>query len=305
MTGWRLVDREVCVCGGDSPPPIGSILPQCGLPWTPYPTVTFHMQVGHPLQPTATNQQKRGARTGHLAALQQCAIWVWTDGYAEAGVLKGGAGVYIERPEGEDHELRRAAGRICPSFRAELIALREALQFLRDNPAHTEDPVGICTDSPSALASIQGCPSAQTSQLGIDIWRALRELAGNGRQIILQCVPSHRGLGGNERVDSIAKEASSVSQETVVEVQTVHRAAARLAKSRTTQAWPAGWHRPLMGQRLPPPVSAEERSAAVDVHQLRAGHWSGSSQWRHRVGQHPSRQCPQCDEMQLHSRAAL
>ena len=84
-------------------------------------------------------------------------------------MLNGGAGVYIERQDGEEHELRRPAGRICSSFGAEMIALRAAPQFLLDNPAHTEDPVVVCTDSQSALTSLQGGPSAQTSQLGIDI----------------------------------------------------------------------------------------------------------------------------------------
>ena len=59
----------------------------------------------------------------------------------------------------------------------------------------------------------------------------------------------------------------------------------------------------LMGQRLPPHAPAGERSSAVDVHQLWAGHWSGSVQWRHRVGQNLSRRRPQCPD--THCRAAL
>ena len=216
--------------------------------------MTFHLQVGQPLQSTATDQQRREAATEHLAALPQRATWVRTDRSVEAGVLNGGAGAFMDRSDGEEHELRRTAGRICSCFRAEMIALRKALQFLLDNPAHTEDHVVVCTDSQSALASLQGGPSVQTSQLGTDIWRALRELARDDRQIILQWVPSHCGLGGNERVDSIAKEASLLNQEdtATIDVQTAHRAAARLARSCTTQALPAGWYRFLMGQRLPP-----------------------------------------------------
>ena len=120
--------------------PIEEILPQRKPLWTPHPAVTFHLQVGNPLQPTATDQQRQEAATGHLAALPQCATRVWTDGPTEAGVLNGGAGAFIERQDGEAHELHRAAGCNCSSFRAEMIALREALQFLRDNPAHTADP---------------------------------------------------------------------------------------------------------------------------------------------------------------------
>ena len=61
------------------------------------------------------------------------------------------------------------------------------------------------------------------------------------------------------------------------------------------RAWPAGWFRSLMGGRLPPPVSGLERARAVDVHQLRAGHWSGSRAYLHRIGRAPSPACGGCD----------
>jgi hypothetical protein len=81
-----------------------------------------------------------------------------------------------------------------------------------------------------------------------------------------------------------------------VDVRTIHRAAARMARTLTVQAWPAGWYSSLMGTRLPPPVTVGDRATAVDVHQLRAGHWSGSNQWRHRIGHAPSRLCEQCND---------
>ena len=53
----------------------------------------------------------------------------------------------------------------------------------------------------------------------------------------------------------------------------------------------------LMDAHLPQPVVRLERTRAVDVHQLRAGHWSASSQYMHRIGRNPARHCPQCSEM--------
>ena len=85
--------------------------------------------------------------TFHLPALPQCATWVWTDGSASGGVTDGGAGVLIERPDGAEHEIRTPAGRLCSSFRAEMVALQAALSYLRDNPAHEDDPIVVCTDS--------------------------------------------------------------------------------------------------------------------------------------------------------------
>ncbi|KAF0303737.1 hypothetical protein FJT64_024334 [Amphibalanus amphitrite] len=86
-------------------------------------------------------------------------------------------------------------------------------------------------------------------------------------------VPSHCGVDENERADQIAKEATALPQAAVpVDVATAHRAAARLARDRTIAAWPEGWYRTLMENRLPPPAATGDRSSAVDVHQLRAGH---------------------------------
>ena len=295
VTGWRGVGRGALEAAGVTPP-FESLFPHREPPWTRPPKVTFNLTAGTPLTATASDQKRREAATLHLAALPQCATWIWTDGSADAGVKNGGAGALIVRPDGETHELRRPAGRICSSFRAEMIALQAALRFLIENPAHTEDPVVCCTDSQSALAALREGPSAQKSQLGTDIWGALRQLAVGGRTIILQWVPAHCGIPGNEKVDAIAKDAAAtLAQDDVpVDVRTAYRAVARLARDRTTQAWPAGWYRSLMGPRVPPPVPAGDRSSAVDIHQLRAGHWSGSAQWRHRVGLNPSRQCEQC-----------
>ena len=100
----------------------------------------------------------------------------------------------------------------------------------------------VCTDSQSALASLREDPSAQSAPLGAEsIWRALRSLSAGGRQIHLQWIPSHCGIPGNERADAIAREASDLQQaDTAVDVRTVHRAAARLARVRTIEAWPTG-----------------------------------------------------------------
>ena len=295
VTGWRTLGSEVWRAAGVEAP-IEEALPPPDPPWVPAPLVTFSLTTGLGPPPTS-ERHRREAATLHLASLPQCAVWVWTDGSASEGVLNGGAGALIEWPDGVEREVRAPAGGLCSSFRAEMVALRSALESLLESPRTTEEPLIICTDSQSALASLRAGPAAQTTPLGIAIWQSLKELATNGRTIHLQWVPSHCGIQGNERVDAIAKEASEMDQETAaVDVRTVHRAAARFARARTIQAWPAGWYRALMGSRLPPGVTGGDRASAVEVHQLRAGHWPGSTQWRHRVGQSGTRLCAQCSD---------
>ena len=101
-------------------------------------------------------------------------------------------------------------------------------------------------------------------------------------------VPSHCGLSGNKKADALAKQAAELPQDNVpVDVRTVYRAAARAAARRVASQRPAGWFRTLMGTRPVPPVIGLDRRTAVDVHQLRAGHWSCSAQYLHRIGRNP------------------
>ncbi|KAF0288555.1 hypothetical protein FJT64_013076 [Amphibalanus amphitrite] len=178
-----------------------------------------------------------------------------------------------------------------------MVTLRAALNHLRDHPHQPSAPITICSDSQSALATLREGPASQKTLLGAAIWTELAALAGPSRRIHLQWVPSHCGVDENERADQIAKEATALPQAAVpVDVATAHRAAARLARDRTIAAWPEGWYRTLMENRLPPPAATGDRSSAVDVHQLRAGHWSGSRQYLHRIGRNLSDDCRQCPD---------
>ncbi|KAF0314443.1 hypothetical protein FJT64_015098 [Amphibalanus amphitrite] len=67
---------------------------------------------------------------------------------ASSGVLDGGAGGYIEWPDGESHELRAPAGKLCSSYRAEMVALRETLNYIGNHTDHEEDPIILgCSES--------------------------------------------------------------------------------------------------------------------------------------------------------------
>ena len=297
VTGWRDVGQRVWEAVGMTSP-IEPILPRRPPPWTAPGNVTFRLDVGPGLPPGASAQKKLEVATHHLAGLPQCATWVWTDGAADGGVHNGGAGALIEMPDGETCELRVAAGHICSSYRAELVALNTALVRLAEQPTHIEDPVVLCTDSQAALRRLRRGPSVQTSPLAVDIWNRLLELTSNGRHLYLQWIPSHCGVPGNERADVLAKDATALPQEEVpVDVTTIYRAAAREARSRFVSDRPAGWYATLMERRLPPPVRRSNRLEAIDIHQLRAGHWSGSAQYLHRIGRRPSPSCAQCNDL--------
>ena len=297
-TAWREVGQEAWSEAGVVAPTEQVPPPGVPPPWSRPAPVTFDLEAGARLPPGSSAENRRQEAALCLASLPQCATWVWTDGSAEGGVLNGGAGVLIEWPDDTSQELRAPAGGLCSSYRAELMALRAALQHLLQHPAHEEDPVIFCTDSQATLAVLRQGPTEQREQLGVEVWEALTRLsAGGGRRLHLQWVPSHCGLRGNERADKLAKEAAALHQEEEpVDVRTVVRAAARAAKARVCRQRPSGWYRDLMGERLPPPVVDLDRFSGVDVHQLRAGHWAGSAQYLHRIGKKPTAECTGCND---------
>ena len=52
-----------------------------------------------------------------------------------------------------------------------------------------------------------------------------------------------------------------------------------------------------MGEARPPAVTGLDRHVAVDVHQLRVGHWSASQQYLHRIGRNPTPDCERCEDV--------
>ena len=109
-------------------------------------------------------------------------------------------------------------------------------------------------------------------------------------------MPSHCGINGNERADSVAKEAAALPQEQMpVDVRVAHRAAAKAIRRRAIASWPDALYRALMGDQML--VTAGDRSSSVGVDQLRAGHWSGPQQYLHRMGRKPTEQCRQSPDI--------
>ena len=83
-----------------------------------------------PRRRDSTPDETLRAAGQHLASIPQRTTWVWTDGSATGGVEDRGAGAHIEGPDGTIAELREPAGRFCSSYRAEMLALRTAIQHV-------------------------------------------------------------------------------------------------------------------------------------------------------------------------------
>ena len=136
-------------------------------------------------------------------------ITVYTDGSAENAVTNGGSGVYIEMPDGKTTESSIPTGIHCSNYRAELEAIMEALTILgRITPSIPQAKAVILSDSRSVLEKLEVLRGAERQQLA----KGFKNAVQNTQSLVLQWIPAHCGIEGNERADSLAKEGSQLEQ---------------------------------------------------------------------------------------------
>ena len=158
---------------------------------------------------TAKDEQSSVAKkTLTLAMLeerypQEAWIRVFTDGSATDAVRNGGAGVYIQFPSGETQTEAKPTGLHCTNYRAEVEALTHAANTISSR-IDQDKQVVFLTDALSVLQAVTNSKLPQLQQALNNI-KCLRT--------VLQWIPSHCGIEGNEQADKMAKRGGKEQQE--------------------------------------------------------------------------------------------
>ena len=130
---------------------------------------------------------------------------VLTDDSAESAVRNGGSGAYIRRPDGTTSSLFIQAGDLSSNYRAELHALKASTEHLIKEDCSQQNIV-LLSDSLSALQSLTNGPTDLPTQ---QLHNSLPTLSSNNK-VVLQWVPAHVGITGNETADRLAKAAAKL-----------------------------------------------------------------------------------------------
>ena len=132
---------------------------------------------------------------------------MYTDGSAAEATRDGGGGVYIRYNAGIA-QITIATGKYSTNFKAEAEALKKAAIEIRNNLPRTKPNVVIFTDALSVLSKLQNPHQKDPSE----VETALVDLTAQ-TNLILQWIPAHCGIQGNEQADRLARGGGQLEQE--------------------------------------------------------------------------------------------
>lgn len=135
-------------------------------------------------------------------------IRVYTDGSASAKARDGGGGIHIEWPDGRRESKAMPTGPICSNYKAETAALEEAARMLVNDPEISKYKAVLLTDAKSVLQALQSNKNSKLDKLH----RILQDLTSANQATVLQWVPGHCNITGNETADRLAKQGSKLPQ---------------------------------------------------------------------------------------------
>ena len=205
---------------------------------------------------------------------------VYTDGSAFKGTINAGCGARIEFKDKTCNELSEPCGTLCGNYEAEIFGLKHALQNLKETFENQPQKKGDCvifSDSLSVLTILneQNYTTKAIRDLAVQISSFIRTFDLN---LILQWIPSHCGIPGNERADYLAKKGAAKTQpDKPVSQATVKQ----IIKSNNKIEWYNKWAQNdkgrVMFHHMPQPnksdpINSLERKDQVVIFPLRTNH---------------------------------
>ena len=230
--------------------------------------------------------------------------WIhsYTDGSAFKATVNAGYGSVINFPDGVKKEVFNSSGSFCSNYNAEQHAITSTANYithmLDTNPTLITNIV-IFTDSLSTLQKLESGTDVSKDLTHL-IWSLHNLMRRYHIRVVLQWIPAHTGIPGNERADALAKKGASLPQP---DIPTDYTTCRQMIKSNFKEEWMNKWATGTTGRRMydhmikpdiKDPINKLRREDQSNIFQLRSQHLP-LNQHLHRIGVKPSAACPLCD----------
>ncbi len=215
---------------------------------------------------------------------------IYSDGSASASTKNGGAGVVIttgdpSRPTIVETIQVRGAPLTC-SFEEERRAMQTAVEWIEEHLSNT-DSAAIFTDSQSICTALRG-----TSPALYDLRVKINDIRAH---IVIQWIPGHCNIPGNDLADLAAKSATTIQGENP---GISYASICTLIKENTKD--PPISHPIIKAVYSSISRKREERVTSREdqslLGKLRSGHFMGLRYYRHRVDGTTDPTCDLCQE---------
>ncbi|GFS19474.1 ribonuclease H [Elysia marginata] len=135
-------------------------------------------------------------------------IRAFTDGSASEAVRDGGGGICIEWPDNSSSKISIPTGKYSTNYKAEAEALQEAAKVLVNSEATHHAKVVLLTDARSLLDALDSTKCPEVNALA----QAITTLSLTASKLVLQWIPGHVDIFGNDVADQLAKEGGMMEQ---------------------------------------------------------------------------------------------
>ena len=188
---------------------------------------------------------------------------VYTDGSAFKGTVNAGYGARLEFSDKSLEEIANPCGTNCSNFEAEALAIIAALSKIEErydeNPNLLSKTI-IFTDAKSVLQALDSDrPKSSVIQ---DLSKVLDQFIRKYEQeVIIQWIPSHCQINGNERADILAKKGASKEQPERPVSQATCR---QIIRSNTQIEWLSQWALGTTGRAVFTHMAAPTQKDPID-----------------------------------------
>ena len=159
-------------------------------------------------------------------------LWThaYTDGSAEEATRNGGGGIFLTLKDGTHIRQAIPTGKFSTNYKAEADALQTAAETLYANRDAIQTRVVVFSDALSVLQAVQNPQNKDLNSLV----SALARLQQATEHTIIQWIPSHCNIAGNEEADRLARKGGQQPQE---EQDTSYEEAKTIIKEKQKRRW--------------------------------------------------------------------